>query len=259
MSLRDKLDKEGQLSVDDAVRIALEVANALGYAHGKGIIHRDIKPENILLSGDLTLVADFGIAKAASEANQQKLTQTGMAVGTPLYMAPEQAGGEAVGPTSDIYSLGCMLYEMLAGEPPFTGKNPVAIMARHAMEQVPSIRIVRSAVPPEVEEAIFASMGKVPADRPQTAAAFAEILGLPLGSTTTMRVRGRTTAYAVVAPPTRKRYVIGGVAAAVLIAQPARVSGSTRVTRLSRRLGSHPAASPCCTSPIRAATESWAT
>jgi eukaryotic-like serine/threonine-protein kinase len=221
MSLRDKIDKEGQLSVDDALRIALEVASALGYAHGKGIIHRDIKPENILLSGELTLVADFGIAKAASEANQQKLTQTGMAVGTPLYMAPEQAGGEAVGPTSDIYSLGCMLYEMLAGEPPFTGKNPVAIMARHAMEQVPSIRIVRSSVPAEVEEAIFAAMGKVPADRPQTAAAFAEILGMPLGSTTTMRVRGRTTTYAVVAPPTpwwKKKAVIAAVPAILLVA-----------------------------------------
>jgi eukaryotic-like serine/threonine-protein kinase len=221
MSLRDKIDKEGQLSVDDALRIALEVASALGYAHGKGIIHRDIKPENILLSGELTLVADFGIAKAASEANQQKLTQTGMAVGTPLYMAPEQAGGEAVGPTADIYSLGCMLYEMLAGEPPFTGKNPVAIMARHAMEQVPSIRIVRSSVPAEVEEAIFAAMGKVPADRPQTAAAFAEILGMPLGSTTTMRVRGRTSAYAIVAPPTpwwKKKAVLAGAPALLLLA-----------------------------------------
>jgi eukaryotic-like serine/threonine-protein kinase len=218
-SLRDKITREGQLSVDEAVRIALEVASALGYAHTKGIIHRDIKPENILLSGELTLVADFGIAKAASEANQQKLTQTGMAVGTPLYMAPEQAGGEAVGPTADIYSLGCMLYEMLSGEPPFTGKNPVAIMARHAMEQVPSIRIVRSSVPAEVEEAIFASMGKVPADRPQTAAAFAEILGLPLGSTTTMRVRGRTSMYASVAQPTpwwKKKAVLA--AATVLIA-----------------------------------------
>ena len=218
-SLRDRIDREGQLGVDEAIRITLEVANALGYAHGKGIVHRDIKPENILLSGELTLVADFGIARAASEASTQKLTQTGMAIGTPLYMAPEQAGGEAVGPSADIYSLGCMLYEMLAGEPPFTGKNPIAIMARHAMEQVPSIRIVRSSVPAEVEEAIFAAMGKVPADRPQTAAQFAELMGMPLGSTTTMRVRGRTTAYPVVAPTTgRRRLVIGGVAAAVLVA-----------------------------------------
>jgi eukaryotic-like serine/threonine-protein kinase len=219
-SLRDKITREGQLSVDDAIRIILDVASALGYAHGKGIIHRDIKPENILLSGELTLVADFGIAKAASEANQQKLTQTGMAVGTPLYMAPEQAGGEAVGPTADIYSLGCMLYEMLSGEPPFTGKNPVAIMARHAMEQVPSIRIVRSSVVAEVEEAIFAAMGKVPADRPQTASAFAEILGIPLGATSTMRVRGRTSMYAAVAPVPwwKKKPVLAAATVAVAIA-----------------------------------------
>jgi TolB-like protein len=217
-SLRDKIDREGQLPVEEAMRITLEVANALGYAHGKGIIHRDIKPENILLSGEMTLVADFGIARAASEANTQKLTQTGMAIGTPLYMAPEQAGGEAVGPSADIYSLGCMLYEMLAGEPPFTGKNPIAIMARHAMEQVPSIRIVRSSVPPEVEEAIFAAMGKVPADRPQTAAEFAEVMGTPLGSTTAMRVRGRTTAYPIVGAPSRRRWgLIGGAAAAALV------------------------------------------
>ncbi|HUF66414.1 MAG TPA: serine/threonine-protein kinase, partial [Gemmatimonadaceae bacterium] len=129
-SLRDRIDREGQLSVDEAMRITLEVANALSYAHGKGIVHRDIKPENILLSGEMTLVADFGIARATSEANVRKLTQTGMAIGTPVYMAPEQAGGEQVGPNADIYSLGCMLYEMLAGEPPFTGKNAVQIMAR---------------------------------------------------------------------------------------------------------------------------------
>ncbi|MGH7561208.1 MAG: protein kinase domain-containing protein [Gemmatimonadales bacterium] len=191
-ALRDRLDREGQLPVDDAIRITLEVADALGYAHEQGIFHRDIKPENILLSGGHALVADFGIARAASEAGAQKLTQTGMAVGTPVYMSPEQATGEHVGPTADIYSLGCVLYEMLAGEPPFTGKNAMAIMARHAMENVPSIRIVRTAVPEEVEDAIFAAMGKVPADRPQTAAQFAEILGLPLGSTAARRALGRT-------------------------------------------------------------------
>ena len=191
-ALRDRLDREGQLPVDDAIRTALEVADALGYAHGQGIIHRDIKPENILLSGGHALVADFGIARAVSESGGQKLTQTGMAVGTPVYMSPEQATGEHVGPTADIYSLGCVLFEMLAGEPPFTGKNAQMIMAKHAMETVPSIRIVRNAVPEEVEEAIFAALGKVPADRPQSAAQFAEILGLPLGSTAARRVLGRT-------------------------------------------------------------------
>jgi serine/threonine-protein kinase len=188
-SLRDRIDREGQLPIEDALRITFEVADALGFAHSQGIVHRDIKPENILLQGDYALVADFGIARAVSEAGGAKLTQTGMAMGTPVYMAPEQSVGEVVGPTADLYSLGCMLYEMLAGEPPFTGKNAVAIMARHAMEQVPSIRIVRSTVPEEVEEAIFRVMSKVPADRPPTAAAFTELMGAPLGATSTMRAR----------------------------------------------------------------------
>ncbi|MDH5233574.1 MAG: serine/threonine-protein kinase [Gemmatimonadota bacterium] len=186
-SLRDRLDRESMLPLDDALRITLEVCGALQHAHDQGIVHRDIKPENILLSGDHALVADFGIARAASEAGQQKLTQTGMAVGTPVYMAPEQSTGDTVGPTADIYSLGCMLYEMLAGEPPFTGANAMAIMAKHLMEQVPSVRVTRSAVPEEVEQAIFFALAKTPVDRPQTAQAFAEVLGMPLGATATMR------------------------------------------------------------------------
>ncbi len=184
-SLRDRLDREGQLPIEDAVQLILEVADALGHAHSQGIVHRDIKPENVLLSNGHALVADFGIARAAQEAGAQKLTQTGMAVGTPVYMSPEQAVGDPVGPTSDLYSLGCVLYELLAGEPPFTAKNAQALMARHAMEAVPSIRIVRNTVPEEVEDAIFAAMAKVPADRPKDAAHFAELLGMPLGSTMT--------------------------------------------------------------------------
>jgi len=225
-SLRDRIDREGQLSVEDAVRITTEVASALGFAHSLGIIHRDIKPENILMNGEHALVADFGIAKAVSEAGQQKLTQTGMAVGTPVYMAPEQSAGETVGPTADLYSLGCMLYEMLAGEPPFTGKSAMAIMARHVMEQVPSIRIVRNSVPEEVEEAIFAVLGKVPADRPQSAAAFIEMMDMPLGMTSTMRTRGAggrrmTSTYQVpepVAPPTPWWRKPASLAAGALVA-----------------------------------------
>ena len=193
-SLRDRLDREGQLTIEDSIQITLEVADALGYAHAQGVIHRDIKPENILLSGGHALVADFGIARAATEGGAQKLTSTGMAVGTPVYMAPEQSVGDAVGPTSDLYSLGCVLYEMLAGEPPFTAKNPQALMARHAMEAVPSIRIIRQTVPEEVEDAIFAAMAKVPADRPQNAAQFSEILGAQLGQTASMRATLRHTA-----------------------------------------------------------------
>ena len=193
-SPRDRIDREGMLPIDDAVAIALEVNDALGYAHSQGVIHRDIKPENVLLSGGHALVADFGIARAVSpDGSVQKITATGMSMGTPYYMSPEQASGEVVGPTADLYSLGCMLYEMLAGEPPFTGKNSMQIMARHAMEQVPSIRIVRSAVPEEIEQAIFAALEKTPADRPQSAAQFAEYLGLVSGHTAGMRARTTMT------------------------------------------------------------------
>lgn len=193
-SLRDRLEREGQLPIDDAIQLILEIADALGHAHSQGIVHRDIKPENVLLANGHALVADFGIARAAQDAGGSKLTQTGMAIGTPVYMSPEQAVGDAVGPTSDIYSLGCVLYELLAGEPPFTAKNSQALMARHAMEAVPSIRIVRNTVPEEVEDAIFAAMAKVPADRPKDAAHFAELLGMPLGSTMTRRAAIRQTA-----------------------------------------------------------------
>src|SRR5687767_2284583 len=193
-SLRDRLDREGQLPIDDAVQIALEVADALGHAHAQGVVHRDIKPENILLSGGHALVADFGIARAATEAGGHKLTQTGMAVGTPVYMAPEQSVGDPVGPTTDLYSLGCVLYEMLVGEPPFLAKSAQALMARHAMEAVPSVRVVRNTVPEEVEDTIFAAMAKVPADRPQSAAQFAEMLGMPLGATANRRSAIRHTA-----------------------------------------------------------------
>ena len=186
-ALRDRLDREGMLPIEDAVSIALQVASALGHAHEHGIVHRDIKPENILLAGDHILVADFGIARAATEADQQKLTQTGMAVGTPVYMAPEQSTGDAVGSTADLYSLGCMLYEMLTGEAPFTGPNAMAIMAKHLMEQVPSVRVTRQAVPESIEQAIFITLNKQPIDRPQTAKQFAELLGMSLGSTGMMR------------------------------------------------------------------------
>ena len=224
-SLRDKLNREGMLPIDEALRITLEVAGALGYAHAQGIVHRDIKPENILLSGEHALVADFGIASAVSDAGTQKLTQTGMAVGTPVYMAPEQSSGEVAGPTADLYSLGCMLYEMLAGEPPFTGPNPMAIMARHLMEQVPSIRIVRNAVPEEVEQTIFSALQKMPVDRPQTAAQFIEALSASVGGTAMMRAMRTTTTMRrptsempqPVLPWWRRPMVIGGVAAAVVV------------------------------------------
>ena len=176
-SLRDRLDRERQLSIDDAIQIAREVAGALAYAHSKGVIHRDIKPENILLSSAGAMVADFGIARAVSVAGGETLTRTGMAVGTPTYMSPEQAmASREVTAESDIYSLACVVYEMLAGQPPFTGPTAMALLARHSLDNVPSLKIVRGTVPDAVEDAIVRAMAKVPADRFRSAIDFANAL-----------------------------------------------------------------------------------
>ena len=176
-SLRDRLNREQQLPLHDAIQIVREAAEALAYAHERGIIHRDIKPENILLQQGHALVADFGIARAVSQAGGEKLTQTGMAVGTPHYMSPEQSlGSEHVDARSDVYSLGCVLYELLVGQPPFSGPNALAILARHSMEVVPSLQVVRQSIPDEVEDAVMQALEKTPADRFQTMVQFAEVL-----------------------------------------------------------------------------------
>ena len=176
-SLRQKLDREQQLSVEDAVRITCEVASALDYAHKHGVIHRDIKPENILLEDGHAITADFGIARAVSEAGGERLTQTGVTLGTPTYMSPEQAMAErAMDGRTDIYSLACVLYEMLAGQPPFVGANAQAVIARHTMDEVPQISIVRASVPEGIEDAIMQALSKVPADRFATAAEFSASL-----------------------------------------------------------------------------------
>ena len=231
-SLGDRLQREPMLPIETAVGIALEVADALGYAHSLGIVHRDIKPDNIMLSGNHALVADFGIARAISSIEGgAKLTEAGVAVGTPLYMSPEQAVGDPAGPTSDLYSLACVLYEMLAGAPPFTGANARQIMARHTMEQVPSLQVVRDTVPDEVEDAIMATMAKVPADRPQTAAQFSELLGAQPGVTasrysamrvTAARRAARTGQMTLpeqpAAPPPRKRWLVPAIAGGAVVA-----------------------------------------
>ncbi len=179
-SLRGKLDREKQLSVPEAVRIAAEVADALDYAHRQGVVHRDIKPENILLEDGHALVADFGIARAAAAAGEEKLTQTGVTLGTPVYMSPEQAmADKGIDGRADIYSLGCVLYEMLSGNPPFVGPTAQAILARHALDQVPLLTIVRNAIPDEVEDVVLKALEKVPADRFQTAREFADALRAP--------------------------------------------------------------------------------
>jgi TolB-like protein/tRNA A-37 threonylcarbamoyl transferase component Bud32 len=176
-SLRARMDREGQLSLPDAIQLTCETADALQYAHSKGIIHRDIKPENILIQEGHALVADFGIARAVSQAGGEKLTESGMAVGTPHYMSPEQAmGGDHVDGRSDEYSLACVVYEMLVGQPPFSGPNAMAILARHSMEAVPSLQVVRHAIPDEVEDAIMRALEKTPADRFPTVREFSDAL-----------------------------------------------------------------------------------
>jgi tetratricopeptide (TPR) repeat protein len=176
-SLRDRLDREKQLAIADAVTITCAVANALSYAHSHDVVHRDVKPENILLSNDEAIVADFGIAAAIDAAGGGKLTRTGIVLGTPAYMSPEQAAGDrALDGRSDVYSLGCVLYEMLAGEPPFTGPTSQAIIAKRFTDPVPSARRLRETVPPPMDQAIAKALARAPADRFATTHQFAEAL-----------------------------------------------------------------------------------
>jgi serine/threonine-protein kinase len=176
-SLRDRLAREKQLPIDEAVAIASEVGDALDYAHRHGVIHRDIKPENILLHDRRALVADFGIALAASKAGDTRMTETGMSVGTPHYMSPEQAMGQReITPRSDVYALGCVTYEMLCGEPPFSGPTAQAIVAKVLTEEPRPLVPRRHTVPPHVEDAVLTALEKLPADRFATAAEFVAAL-----------------------------------------------------------------------------------
>jgi serine/threonine-protein kinase len=227
-SLRDRLEREPQLPVDDALQIAKEVAEALAYAHGHDVVHRDIKPENIMLSGGHAIVTDFGIARAISAAGGDKLTQTGLAIGTPAYMPPEQAAGTGqIDRRSDIYSLACVLYETLAGQPPFTGPTAQAIMARHSLDAVPRLKIVRDAIPDELETVIERALEKVPADRYQTSGEFAKAL--------TVASTGRVSRVTAARRPAARRGqwwrslpAAIGVAAIVLIASAWLIFGRHR-------------------------------
>ena len=176
-SLRDRLNRETQLPIADAVRIATEIAGALDYAHRHHVIHRDIKPENVLLHDGQALVADFGIALAASRAGGSRMTETGMSLGTPHYMSPEQAMGQReITPRSDVYALGAITYEMLLGEPPFTGPTPQSIVAKVMTEKPAPLIARRERIPPPVEDAVLTALEKLPADRFATAAEFASAL-----------------------------------------------------------------------------------
>ena len=181
-SLRERLRREGPLPIPEAVRIGREVADALSYAHEQGVIHRDIKPGNIMLEAGHAVIADFGIAAVQRPIDPERLTDTGQAPGTLLYMSPEQIGGERhVDGRSDIYAVGCLMYEMLAGEPPFTGPTQQAIVGRKLVGEVPSLRAVREAVPEDLEQIIERMLARAPADRFKTAKEVDEALGL-LGS-----------------------------------------------------------------------------
>jgi serine/threonine-protein kinase len=178
-TVRDRLREEPGLPLADAVTIAREVAAALAHAHAAGVVHRDIKPENILLDEHGVRVADFGIARALDEAGGDRLTASGFALGTPAYMSPEQAAGDVLDGRADLYALGCVLYEMLAGEPPFTGATAQAIIARHLAEAVPSLATVRPEVGPELERVVRRALAKRPANRFPSAAALEATLAAP--------------------------------------------------------------------------------
>ena len=202
-TIRDRLVSEKQLPVEDVVEITKEVSAALDYAHRQGVVHRDIKPENILIHEGKALVADFGIALAVSVAGGDRLTETGMVVGTPAYMSPEQSSGEShLDARSDVYSLATVVYEMLTGQPPFTGPTAQAIIARRLSETPPSIRVVRDGVSAGLEQVVHKALSRVPADRYKTAEEFAGALESP----------------AYVAPPKeRSRWVGAAVAAAAVV------------------------------------------
>jgi len=216
-SLHDRLVRESQLSIEDSIRIASEVGGALAYAHEQGVVHRDVKPGNILFSSGHAMVADFGIASAISIAGTEQLTSTGLALGTPAYASPEQASGKSdVDGRSDIYSLGCLLYEMLAGEPPFGGRTAQVVLARHMIDPVPSIETARPSVPPHIAAALHKALAKTPADRFASAVEFVEALH----DTDTTQI---SYAPPSTARPARKRHTVLKVAGA-LVALAAAVS-----------------------------------
>ena len=209
-TLRARLERERQLPIPEAVRLAREVAGALDYAHRQGVIHRDIKPENILLHDGSALVADFGIALAVQTAGGQRMTQTGLSLGTPQYMSPEQAMGErTIDARTDVYALGAVTYEMLTGDAPFSGNSVQAIVAKVLNERPTPPTTLRDTVPVAVEEAVLTALAKLPADRFATAAEFGAALGADSGARAAARP-------AAVSPGRRRALVVAGVTLAAL-------------------------------------------
>ncbi|MEE8116673.1 MAG: serine/threonine-protein kinase, partial [Gemmatimonadales bacterium] len=209
-SLRAQLLREKQLPLEEAVQIATEVGDALSYAHSHDVLHRDIKPENVLLEAGHAVVADFGIARAITAAGEDTLTETGIAVGTPAYMSPEQAGGSRdLDGRSDIYSLGCVLYEMLAGQPPFTGPSVSSIVQQHLTVVAPPVTNIRPGIPQDVTLALSQALAKTPADRFSTAAQFIAAIAPP---------RISRDSLAAPAPRFRRRWIAAALGTAAAVA-----------------------------------------
>jgi tetratricopeptide (TPR) repeat protein len=221
-SLRDRLRRETQLPVEAALDLTRQVAAALDYAHREGVVHRDLKPENILLAEGQARVADFGVARALDAGSGGKLTETGMAVGTPAYMSPEQASAGQVDGRSDVYALCCVLYEMLAGEPPYTGPTAQAIVAKRLSDPVPSVRRLREELPEELDTALRRALSKAPADRFATAAAFAHALA---------EQSAPGAPRALIGSSHQKRFIMLGVAAGLAML----VASALVLTRLAQR------------------------
>jgi TolB-like protein/tRNA A-37 threonylcarbamoyl transferase component Bud32 len=219
-NLQDRLKREKELPIGDAVKILVEVVDALAYAHERGVIHRDIKPANVLLSGRHAVVADFGVAKALSASSNDQLTTVGVALGTPAYMAPEQAMGEAdVDERVDIYAVGCLAYEMLTGEPPFMKPTAQAVLSAHVMEVPVDPREKRPGIPAPLAEAVLKCLGKHPADRWKSAeelhGALDGMIATPSGGMTPTNTRPFKATGAQ--PPSKKPKMWVGIAAAVTV------------------------------------------
>ena len=244
-SLRDRLGREKQLAIDEALRLTREIGDALSYAHSHGVIHRDIKPENILLESGHAVVADFGIARAIHAAGGEKLTQTGVAVGTPTYMSPEQcAGSQELDGRSDLYSLGCVLYEMLAGQPPFTGPTAESLVYQHLSAAPPAVTQLRPAVLAEIAGALARALAKNPADRFNPVVQFTEALVPRTGFVSVPVAARRASRWRVTLAAALLLVVVVGVVVRLASREPRFVPGATTRVTLDPGLEVDPALSP---------------